>query len=188
MGTVFHRTPGLYETILAALRDEPLNLLIALGFDQDPARLGPLPPHVRVQPTLPQVALLPRCALLVSHGGFNSVKEALAEAVPLVIVPIAGDQPYCVRAARSSASAASSGQPSAPPRRSAQPCGRCWPILLPRPGTAHARRSLRAPARRRRRDRARAGRGSARGHLSRAAEPSPGGRRAQGLFRESNPA
>jgi MGT family glycosyltransferase len=95
MGTVFHRTPGLHETILAALRDEPVNLLIALGFDQDPSRLGPLPPHVRVQPTLPQVALLPRCALLVSHGGFNSVKEALAEGVPLVIVPIAGDQPYC---------------------------------------------------------------------------------------------
>jgi UDP:flavonoid glycosyltransferase YjiC (YdhE family) len=97
LGTVFHRTPGLHETILAALRDEPVNLLIALGFDQDPARLGPLPPHVRVQPTLPQVALLPRCSLLVSHGGFNSVKEALAEGVPLVIVPIAGDQPYCAR-------------------------------------------------------------------------------------------
>jgi UDP:flavonoid glycosyltransferase YjiC (YdhE family) len=97
MGTVFHRTPGLHETILAALRDEPVNLLIAVGFDQDPARLGPLPPHVRVQPTLPQVELLPRCALLVSHGGFNSVKEALAEGVPLIIVPIAGDQPYCAR-------------------------------------------------------------------------------------------
>jgi MGT family glycosyltransferase len=97
MGTVFHRTPGLHETILAALRDEPVNLLIALGFDQDPVRLGPLPPHVRVQPTLPQVALLPRCALLVSHGGFNSVKEALADGVPLVIMPIAGDQPYCAR-------------------------------------------------------------------------------------------
>ena len=95
MGTVFHRTPGLHETILAALRDEPVSLLIALGFDQDPARLGPLPPHVRVQPTLPQVALLPRCAVLVTHGGFNSVKEALAAGVPLVIVPIAGDQPYC---------------------------------------------------------------------------------------------
>src|SRR5580658_8929470 len=59
MGTVFHRTPGLQETILAAL--------------------------------------LPRCALLVSHGGFNSVKEALAEGVPLVLLPVAGDQPYCAR-------------------------------------------------------------------------------------------
>jgi UDP:flavonoid glycosyltransferase YjiC (YdhE family) len=33
----------------------------------------------------------------VSHGGFNSVKEALAEGVPLVILPVAGDQPYCAR-------------------------------------------------------------------------------------------
>ena len=96
-GTVFHRTPGLHEAILAALADEPLNLLIALGFDQDPSRLGPLPPHVRVQPTLPQVALLPHCALLVCHGGFNGVKEALAQGVPLVILPIAGDQPYCAK-------------------------------------------------------------------------------------------
>ncbi len=95
MGTVFHRTPGLQEAVLAALGDEPLNLLITLGFDQDPSRPGPLPPHARVQPRLPQVALLPRCALLVCHGGFNSVKEALARGVPLVILPIAGDQPCC---------------------------------------------------------------------------------------------
>ena len=33
----------------------------------------------------------------MSHGGFNSVKEALAEGVPLVIVPVAGDQPYCAK-------------------------------------------------------------------------------------------
>ena len=94
MGTVFHRTPGLHESILAALRDEPINLLIAIGFDQDPSRLGAVRPHIRVEPTLPQAALLPRCALLVTHGGFNSVKEALAAGVPMVICPIAGDQPY----------------------------------------------------------------------------------------------
>jgi MGT family glycosyltransferase len=87
----------LHEAVLAALADEPLNLLIALGFDQDPSRLGPLPRHVRIQPTLPQVALLPRCALLVCHGGFNSVKEALAQGVPPVILPIAGDHPYCAK-------------------------------------------------------------------------------------------
>lgn len=97
MGTVFHRTPGLHEAILAALRDEPINLLVALGFDQNPSRLGPLPPHVRVEPTLPQVRLLPRCELLVTHGGFNSVKEALAAGVPMVVLPIAGDQPYCAK-------------------------------------------------------------------------------------------
>jgi UDP:flavonoid glycosyltransferase YjiC (YdhE family) len=97
MGTVFHRTPGLHEAVLAGLGEEPVNLLIALGFDQDPARLGPLPLHVRVQPTLPQVTLLPRCSVLVCHGGFNSVKEGLAQGVPMVILPVAGDQPYCAK-------------------------------------------------------------------------------------------
>ncbi len=32
--------------------------------------------------------------MFVTHGGFNSVKEALSVGVPMVIVPIAGDQPY----------------------------------------------------------------------------------------------
>jgi UDP:flavonoid glycosyltransferase YjiC (YdhE family) len=34
---------------------------------------------------------------LITHGGFNSVKEALAVGVPMVICPIAGDQPYCAK-------------------------------------------------------------------------------------------
>jgi MGT family glycosyltransferase len=97
MGTVFHRTPGLHETIVAALRDEDVTLLVALGFDQDPARLGPLPPNVRVEPTFPQIPLLERSALFITHGGFNSVKEALVLGVPMVVIPIAGDQPYCAR-------------------------------------------------------------------------------------------
>jgi UDP:flavonoid glycosyltransferase YjiC (YdhE family) len=94
MGTVFHRTAGIYEAVLDGLRDEPVNLLVAAGFDQDPERFGKQPPNVRVEPYLPVAALLPRCDLLVTHGGFNSVKESLAAGVPMVVVPISADQPY----------------------------------------------------------------------------------------------
>jgi UDP:flavonoid glycosyltransferase YjiC (YdhE family) len=139
MGTVFHRTPGLQETILAAVRDEPVNLLIALGFDQDPARLGPLPPHVRVEPALPQVALLPRCALLVSHGGFNSVKEALAEGVPLVLVPIAGDQPYCA----SRCQALGAGRVVGPTERNAAVIRAAVRTVLGEPSYRHRARHMR---------------------------------------------
>jgi UDP:flavonoid glycosyltransferase YjiC (YdhE family) len=95
LGTVFHRTPGLVERILEGLRDEPITLLVAVGQDQDPARFGPQPTSVRIERYLPLPQLLPRCALLVTHGGFNSTKEALSCGVPLVVIPIAGDQPYC---------------------------------------------------------------------------------------------
>ena len=94
LGTVFHRTRGLHELILDALRDEPVTLLLAVGRDQDPARFGPQPPHIRIDRYLPQPLLLPHCALFVTHGGFNSVKEALSFGIPMVVIPIAGDQPY----------------------------------------------------------------------------------------------
>jgi UDP:flavonoid glycosyltransferase YjiC (YdhE family) len=94
MGTVFHRTAGIYEAVLEGLRDEPVNLLVAAGFDEDPGRFGPQPPHVRVESYLPVAALLPRCELFVTHGGFNSVKESLAAGVPMVVIPISADQPY----------------------------------------------------------------------------------------------
>jgi UDP:flavonoid glycosyltransferase YjiC (YdhE family) len=94
MGTVFHRTAGIFEAVLEGLRDEPVNVLVAAGFDQDPGRFGPQPPHVRVESYLPVPALLPRCDLFVTHGGFNSVKESLAAGVPMVVIPISADQPY----------------------------------------------------------------------------------------------
>ena len=94
MGTVFHRTAGIYEAVLEGLRDEPVNLMVAAGFDQDPGRFGPQPPNVRLERYLPLSALLPRCDLFVTHGGFNSVKESLAAGVPMVLMPISADQPY----------------------------------------------------------------------------------------------
>lgn len=94
MGTVFHRTAGIYEAVLEGLRDEPVNLLVAAGFDQDPRRFGRQPPNVRLESYLPLASLLPRCDLFVTHGGFNSVKESLAAGVPMVVIPISADQPY----------------------------------------------------------------------------------------------
>jgi UDP:flavonoid glycosyltransferase YjiC (YdhE family) len=94
LGTVFHRTPGLIDTIVEALHDEPVDLDVAVGFDQDVSRLGPQPSNVHLAPWLPIDEMLQRSDALVTHGGFNSVKEALTVGVPMVVVPIAGDQPY----------------------------------------------------------------------------------------------
>jgi UDP:flavonoid glycosyltransferase YjiC (YdhE family) len=92
MGTVFHRTPGVYESIVAALARIPASALVALGFDQNACRLSDVPPHVRVVPWLPLTSLLEETDVFITHGGFNSVKEALAAAVPMVVVPLSADQ------------------------------------------------------------------------------------------------
>jgi UDP:flavonoid glycosyltransferase YjiC (YdhE family) len=49
---------------------------------------------VHVEPFLPIPELLDRCALFITHGGFNSIKEAVHAGTPMLIIPIASDQHY----------------------------------------------------------------------------------------------
>ncbi|WP_209439514.1 glycosyltransferase [Kitasatospora phosalacinea] len=51
------------------------------------------PGHVLVRPRVPVLELMPRLDAVVSHGGLNTVCEALAHGVPLLVAPIKGDQP-----------------------------------------------------------------------------------------------
>ena len=93
LGTVFNRTPGVFELICAALRDEPIELALALGPGLAGARLGELPPHIHTAEYIPQTALFPHCDLVITHGGLNSVVAALWHGLPMVILPIGADQP-----------------------------------------------------------------------------------------------
>jgi UDP:flavonoid glycosyltransferase YjiC (YdhE family) len=93
LGTANNRTPGLAAAILAAIRDEPINLILTVGPNADPAEFGEQPPHVRVEEYVPQSVLMPSCDLVVCHGGFGTMLTALDAGLPLVIIPIAADQP-----------------------------------------------------------------------------------------------
>ena len=94
LGTAYSpQRPALFAAILAGLRDEPLNLILTVGADLDPAQFGPQPPNVRVERFLPLAHLLPRCDLVVCHGGSGTTLAALAHGVPLVIIPMAADMP-----------------------------------------------------------------------------------------------
>jgi UDP:flavonoid glycosyltransferase YjiC (YdhE family) len=52
---------------------------------------------VRVERYIPQTLVLPRCRLVVSHGGSGTVIGALAHGVPMVLLPRAADQPHNAR-------------------------------------------------------------------------------------------
>ena len=94
LGTVHHREAGLLEAILDAVAGEPIEVVAAIGRDQDAARFGRPPPNVRIEPYVPQIAVLERASAFITHGGFNSAKEAMSLGIPLVVVPISADQPY----------------------------------------------------------------------------------------------
>ncbi|SEU32275.1 glycosyltransferase, MGT family [Stigmatella erecta] len=93
LGTVFNKLIRYLRTITEALRDEPVDLIVTVGRDMDPARLGPQPSNVYVERYIPQSLVLPRCELAILHGGYNSVMSALHVGLPVLIVPLAADQP-----------------------------------------------------------------------------------------------
>lgn len=95
--TEVNRTPGLYEAILAGLAAEPIDLVVGIGRQRDPAEFGPQPANVRIAQYLPHAALLPRCDVVVTHGGFGTIMGCLGVGVPMVVIPAQGDQPRNAR-------------------------------------------------------------------------------------------
>lgn len=51
-----------------------------------------LPAHVRLVDRLPQPLLLESVDLFLTHGGFNSIREAMRTATPMAVLPQFGDQ------------------------------------------------------------------------------------------------
>jgi MGT family glycosyltransferase len=94
LGSVFNHAPHIFEVILTALADEPLDLIITVGPGNDPERFGTQPPNVHIVSYLPQSLLLPRCDLVITHAGFNTVMAALSAGLPLYCLPMGADQPY----------------------------------------------------------------------------------------------
>lgn len=94
LGTAFNQEAGdLYARVVAGVRDLPVDLLVTVGRELDPAELGPQPGNVRVERYVPQWAVLPHAAVAVTHGGSGGVLGALAHGVPVVALPLGADQP-----------------------------------------------------------------------------------------------
>jgi zeaxanthin glucosyltransferase len=90
-GTFLSARTDVLAKVADALR--PLDVKVAMASGStDPSALGEIPDHWLVRPFLPQVALLERAAVTVTHGGNNSVTESLTAGVPLLVLPFSTDQ------------------------------------------------------------------------------------------------
>ncbi|RAO37217.1 Macrolide glycosyltransferase [Micromonospora saelicesensis] len=90
MGTVFD-APQLLRTFADALAPLGGTVVISTGHT-DPAALGPLPGNVLAHRSVPQLEVLARAALFITHGGVNSANEALYAGTPMLVVPQGADQ------------------------------------------------------------------------------------------------
>lgn len=93
-GSQAYHQPRRLGIVLEAARALDATFVVAMGelADSELARSAPL--NVRPVGFAPQLELLGRASAIVTHGGANSVHEALAHGVPLIVSPICNDQPH----------------------------------------------------------------------------------------------
>jgi MGT family glycosyltransferase len=95
MGTLQNRQSAIFENIAGACAGLPAQLVISLGSrDQDAAALAArFPGHPIVVSFAPQLQLLKRATLAITHAGLNTALESLSLGLPMVAIPITNDQP-----------------------------------------------------------------------------------------------
>jgi len=89
LGTVYGRRPRFLRRCMEELADGPWQVILAAGAESG---IGPAAANCIVRPEVPQVEILRRASAFVTHGGMNSVQEALSYGVPMVLAPQAADQ------------------------------------------------------------------------------------------------
>jgi MGT family glycosyltransferase len=90
-GTIFNHDVDLLRNISDLLSKAGWAVIVSLGELNRPVP-GDWPPDVQVYSFVDQIAVLSRARLVVTHGGMGSVSEALANAIPLIVVPQSVDQ------------------------------------------------------------------------------------------------
>lgn len=88
------QTPAFLRRVVTAFAQRPdLTLVLATGRHMRPEELTPCPPNVLVVERAPQLAMLTRARLMITHGGLGSVKECVMNGVPMLVFPLDVDQP-----------------------------------------------------------------------------------------------
>jgi zeaxanthin glucosyltransferase len=93
LGTLQNLLPKVFRMIAEACAPLDVQLVIGLGHGLRPEELGDLPGNPLVRSYVPQLQLLERAQMMVTHAGMNSALECLSQGVPMVAIPISHDQP-----------------------------------------------------------------------------------------------
>jgi MGT family glycosyltransferase len=94
MGTLVNGRAHVYRALLQAVGRLPhIQVVLEVGKNVGVDDVGSVPPNAIVVDTAPQIALLKRAALCITHAGLNTALESLAQGVPMVAIPVGYDQP-----------------------------------------------------------------------------------------------
>lgn len=103
LGTVFNTNKEVYEKIVESLKkldSDKIKAIVSLGkdaYDYIENKIKTegykVPDNILLLVSAPQIDILERASLFITHNGMNSTSEAIHYAVPMVCLPLNVDQP-----------------------------------------------------------------------------------------------
>ncbi len=110
LGSLQGARRSLFAAMTAACAAIGARAVVAHGGGLSDSEAAALPGDPLVRAFWPQTQILPQCSAAILHGGFNTVLDALASGLPIVVVPLAFEQPAtAARLARVGAACVVSG-------------------------------------------------------------------------------
>ncbi|PQO37008.1 glycosyl transferase family 1 [Blastopirellula marina] len=92
MGTLQNAVSHVFGNIIEAVRDLPMQIVLSKGGGQVDVP-GPIPDNVLVVETAPQLRLLEKARMVITHAGMNTALECLSHGIPMLCLPVTNDQP-----------------------------------------------------------------------------------------------
>jgi zeaxanthin glucosyltransferase len=92
LGTLQNRLGYVFQTIVDACRGLEAQLVLSIGGGHS-GTLQNVPGSALVVEFAPQLELLKRADLTITHAGMNTAMESLSQGVPMVCLPVTNDQP-----------------------------------------------------------------------------------------------
>ncbi|TBU96300.1 hypothetical protein DNJ95_07095 [Stutzerimonas kirkiae] len=88
----FRNGRGLFVSVIEALRQhENLQAIVQVGNVADIESFGELPERIRLVKKVPQLEVLERADIFITHAGFSSTREACYFGVPVIAFPYCND-------------------------------------------------------------------------------------------------
>jgi MGT family glycosyltransferase len=94
LGTVVSNQPTFFQMCLEAFGGQSWQVVLSVGRQMDQAALGSLPDNFLVAPSVPQLEILSRTHVFLTHAGMNSTMESLYYGVPMVAIPQTGEESF----------------------------------------------------------------------------------------------
>ena len=97
LGTIVKGAKKFFQQCVEAFRDEQIDVILSVGKGVEAKTLKNIPPNVHIYSSVPQIEVLRMADVFITHGGMNSISEALVHGVPMIVIPFMADQPVNAR-------------------------------------------------------------------------------------------